>query len=53
MNIQLIIVISLVVLAIIYVAKNIYKSVKGHACETSSCGCEKKPIKPVSPPLNN
>lgn len=42
MNIQVIIVGMIVTAAVAYVAQSIYKSAKGHTCETGSCGCEPK-----------
>lgn len=41
MSIQVIIVALIVVAAIVYVARSMYKSAKGHACETGACGCDK------------
>ncbi len=41
MNIQVIIVALIIIAAVAYVARSIYKSAKGHACETGSCGCNK------------
>jgi hypothetical protein len=39
MDVQVIIVAVIVVAAVIYVARSIFKSAKGNACETGSCGC--------------
>ena len=41
MDIQVAIVTLIVIAAILYVARSIYKSAKGHACETGNCGCAK------------
>ncbi|MES2779703.1 MAG: FeoB-associated Cys-rich membrane protein [Bacteroidota bacterium] len=43
MNIQVVIVILIIIVAVAYVARSMYKSAKGHACETGSCGCDTKP----------
>jgi hypothetical protein len=42
MDIQVVIVAIMVVAAIAYVARSIFKSAKGNSCETGNCGCEKK-----------
>ncbi len=42
MNTQAIIVALIITAAVIYVARSIYKSAKGHSCETGACGCEPK-----------
>jgi hypothetical protein len=42
MDTQTIIVVLIITAAVIYVARSIYKSAKGHSCETGSCGCEPK-----------
>ena len=41
MDIQVAIVTLIIIAAIVYVARSIYKSAKGHACETGNCGCAK------------
>jgi hypothetical protein len=47
MNIQYIILTIIIAAALFYVARTIYKSAKGNACETGNCGCEKKSLKKV------
>jgi FeoB-associated Cys-rich membrane protein len=42
MDIQIVIVVLIVVAAVVYVARSIYRSAKGHACETGNCGCDSK-----------
>lgn len=44
MDIQVAIVTLILIAAIVYVARSMYKSAKGHACETGNCGCA-KPVK--------
>jgi hypothetical protein len=41
MDIQVAIVTLILIAAIVYVARSIYKSAKGNACETGNCGCAK------------
>jgi hypothetical protein len=48
MNTQTIIVALIIIAAAIYVVRSIYKSAKGHSCETGSCGCEPKVSKKIS-----
>lgn len=38
---QIAIVILIVAGAILYVARTLYKSVKGHSCQSGTCGCAK------------
>jgi hypothetical protein len=45
MDIQIIIVGIIIAAAVIYVARSIYKSAKGHSCESGSCGCDSGPLK--------
>ncbi|MEI6509249.1 MAG: FeoB-associated Cys-rich membrane protein [Bacteroidota bacterium] len=47
MNIQIIIVGILIAAAAFYVVRTIYKSTKGHSCETGSCKHVSKSIKKV------
>ncbi len=41
MNIQYIITGIIVSAALFYVAKTVFKSAKGHSCESVKCGCNK------------
>ena len=45
MNIQSIIVGIIVLAALFYVARALFKSAKGHACESGKCGCGKPAVK--------
>lgn len=42
MDIQVIIVAIMIVAAVIYIGRSIFKSSKGHSCETGHCGCDSK-----------
>lgn len=48
MDTQTIIVILIVTSAVIYVARSMYKSAKGHACESGNCGCDSAKLKKVT-----
>lgn len=42
MNIQLIIVVLIIVAAVFYVGRSVYRSSRGHACESGNCNCQPK-----------
>jgi hypothetical protein len=44
---QYIIVGLLVAAAVFFVARNMYKSIRGRACAEGNCGCEKKTFRKV------
>jgi hypothetical protein len=47
MDVQYIIVVFIVVGAMAYIGRTIYKSATGSPCEAGNCGCEKKSLKKV------
>ncbi|MFI5221723.1 MAG: FeoB-associated Cys-rich membrane protein [Bacteroidia bacterium] len=47
MKTQYIIITIIILSAVFYIARTIYKNAKGHSCESGNCKCHSTPIKKV------